>query len=121
MRPTLAAPLSKQDGARALNNASISPLASMSDKVRYSGTAAPPFDVARLDAVFVLENAPDPDIRGHRIIGHPDRSALEILRSFDAAIGTNIDATVAEQPRQKDRNGDVMRVAASRCGHVVAQ
>src|SRR5712671_2903731 len=76
--------------------------------------AAPPPDVARLDAVFILENAPDPDIRGHLVFGQPDRSAPEILWASDAAIGADIDATVAEQPRHERRNGEVMRFPARR-------
>src|SRR5215813_14220804 len=82
--------------------------------------AAPPGDVARLDAVFVLENAPDPDIRRHLVFGQSDRPALEILRALDAAVSADIDAAVAEQPRHERWNGDVMRFSARRRCHVAA-
>src|SRR5499427_2222782 len=70
--------------------------------------AAPPFDVVRLDAVLVLQNAPDPDVRGHLVFGQPDRPALEIWRALDAAIGASVDPTVAEQPRYERRNGEIV-------------
>src|SRR5215471_12228580 len=80
--------------------------------------AASPFDVARLDVVFVLENAPDPDIRRHLVFRQSDRSALEALRAAYAAIGADIDPAVAEQTRHERWNGDVMRLPARRRHHV---
>ena len=80
---------------------SISPFASMSEIERSAGTglkvdlrrqrdlgallaaglfqsAAPPFDVARLDAVFLLQHAAHPDIGGHLVFRQADRLALEV-------------------------------------------
>src|SRR3984893_2184152 len=82
--------------------------------------AAPPFDVGRLDPVFVLQDAAHPDIGGHLIFRQPDGLALEVLRARDAAVGADIDAAVTKQPRHEGRDRDVMGVAARRRHRVAA-
>ncbi len=83
--------------------------------------AAPaPFDVGRRDPVFVLQDAPDPDIGGDLIFRQPDRLAAQVLRALDAAVAADVDSAVPEQPRHEGRDRDVVRVAACR-GHDVAR
>ena len=45
---------------------------------------------------------------------------LRSCRAFDAAVGADVDAAVAEQPRHERRDRDVMRVAARRGQHIAA-
>ena len=82
--------------------------------------APAPFDVGGLYPVFVLQDAPDPDIGGDLVFRQPDGLALEVPRSCDAAVGADVDAAVPEQPGHECRDRDVMRVAA-RGGHEVAR
>src|SRR4029079_7580826 len=74
---------------------------------------APPFDVARLDAVFLLQHAADPDVGSHLVFRHAERLALEVGRRL-YAVGADVDAGVPEQPRYAGRDGDVMRISARR-------
>lgn len=83
--------------------------------------AATPFDVARMDAMFVLQDAPDPDVGGRLILWHADHFADEIFGTRDAAVGANVDAAVAEQPGHEGGHTDVGSGAARHRHHVAAE
>src|SRR5438105_4458924 len=74
--------------------------------------ATPPFQVGGLDAILLLQHAAHPDVGGHLVLRHADGPALEVGRRLDAAVGADVDAGVAEQPRHKGRHRDIMRRAA---------
>ena len=63
-------------------------------------------DAGGIDAVFVGEDAADPDRRGHLVFGHAEALADQVLRLADAALGRDEDAGVAEETRREDRDGD---------------
>ena len=85
------------------------------------GAALHPFDVARLDAVFVLEQPAHVDRRGHRIFRHAAALALQVLRAVDALVGVDEEIAVPEHARRKRRDRDERRVAAAHERGVVRQ
>jgi hypothetical protein len=67
------------------------------------GAALHPFDVARLDAIFVLQQAAHVDRRRHGVFGDTAALALEIGRRLDPLVGVDEEVAVAEDPRRKGR------------------
>jgi hypothetical protein len=60
--------------------------------------AAAPLHIGCAHPVFVLQDAANPDRRGHRIFRHADHLAAQVLGALDAAIGPDIDRRMAKQP-----------------------
>jgi hypothetical protein len=82
--------------------------------------ATPPFDVAWLDAVLVVQNAAHPHIGRHLVLGKAERLSLEVLRARNSAVGADVDRAMPEQAGHECRDGDVMRFTAGRGQHVAA-
>ena len=81
-----------------------------------------PLHVRRLDAVFVLQEAPDPDQRTHGVTGRRDRLPPQVLGLFDSSVGANIDALVPEGPEWEDGDqGVVAEVVVGIGQHVGVQ
>ena len=85
------------------------------------GAALHPFDVARLDAVFVLQQAAHIDCRGHAVFRHAAALALEVGRRLDPLVRVDEEVAVAEDARRKHGDGDERRVAAAHQRGLVRQ
>jgi hypothetical protein len=85
------------------------------------GAALHPFDVARLYAVFVLQQPAHIDRRGHGVFRHAAAFALEVGGALDALVGVDEEVAVAEDPRRKYRDGDERQLAGAHQGGVVRE
>src|SRR5262245_61572748 len=65
-----------------------------------------PADFSELDAVFVLQQATDPDRGTHRVERHADAPAFEVLRRADARLAVEEDESVAEDAGREGGDGD---------------
>ena len=63
-------------------------------------------------AVFVAQDAANPNRRGHLIFGAADALADQILRLANSAVRVDVDAGMPEHARGKDRDRDERRVFA---------
>src|SRR3984957_15817988 len=124
-RATFGCPSAKLRGVRGVYNASISPAASMSDRVwpgpigatsTSGGVRAPRAVAPRADrdVVPVGEDAADPDVRGQLILRDAHRPPRQLLRKADAAPGVDVDSAVPEGPGREDRDRDEGRALARR-------
>ena len=85
------------------------------------GAALHPFHVARLDAVFVLQQPAHVDGGGHAVFRHAAALALEVARMLDAFIGVDEEVAVAEHAGRERRDRDERRIALAQQGRVVRQ
>jgi hypothetical protein len=85
------------------------------------GAALHPFDVARLDPIFVLEESAHVERGGHGVFGHPAALALEVGRRLDPLLGIDKEVAVPEDARGKYRDGDERRVAGAHQRDVVRE
>ena len=83
--------------------------------------AVAPLHLGGANAVLVLQNAADPYRRGHLVFGNADHLAAQVLRALDAAVGSDIDRRVTEQPRRKHRDADIRASALRHQVHRVRQ
>src|ERR1043166_433937 len=72
-----------------------------------------PFHVARLHAVFVVQEAADPHRRRDRIFRRADFFAFEVFRPLDPRLRVDEDARMAEKTRREDGDGDEGGAAAA--------
>ncbi len=85
------------------------------------GTALHPFHIARLDAVFMFQEAAHVDSSGHAVFRHAAALALEVARVTDALVGIDEEVTVAEYARRKRRDRDKRGIAVAHQRGVVRQ
>ena len=78
-------------------------------------------DVGRIDAVFLLEDAAHPDVRGLLVFRQADELALEIGRAADVAVSPDVDRRMPEMSRHERRNRDVGTKAARRRHQVAVE
>src|SRR5215470_15742992 len=78
----------------------------------------PPLDIAWPDPVLVLQNAPDPNVSRHLILGDADRLAVKIFRPPNPAIGADIDCGMTKQPGHEGRNRNIVGIAPRGAEHV---
>ena len=74
--------------------------------------ACAPVDVGGFHAIFVLQDAADPDVGGDLVLGQADGLAFQVSRRFDAAVGAYVDARMPEQARNERGHTDVGVLAA---------
>src|SRR3546814_19556203 len=64
-----------------------------------------------IDAVFVLQDAAQPQRQRHLVFRYADRPAFEILRTGDAPVRPDIERAETKRARYNDRNRDMAHSA----------
>ncbi len=85
------------------------------------GAALHPLDVARLDAVFVRQQAAHVDRGRHGVFRHAAALALEVARTLDAFVRVDEKVSVTKDARGKHGNGHERRFPGAHQRRVVRQ